>query len=235
MLTQFDVDTVCDEYNAVCIYSDQARPIDSSLCTPIQHQLNCVRFIKFLLLLNASVSFTWVRSILSHFRETPLSELSIELLLLQVVMPALLEQSQTRASLKVAIRFWCLAVGRLLGLNDYLLPHSPVGAPATNDGAGAAQPPQLGIDGDLAAGAEPLLDEQQQNANNLQPPIVAPVGINNNLGAEHQALMLIREPMGFQSYEKPSWFTVRILLLLFAMAASTVLASFVALTFPGWH
>lgn len=56
------------------------------------------------------------------FSETPLSELSLELLLLQVVLPALLEQSHARQALKVVAKWWCFGVGRLLGLTEYLLP-----------------------------------------------------------------------------------------------------------------
>uniref|UniRef100_A0A2H8TP69 RING-type E3 ubiquitin transferase n=2 Tax=Melanaphis sacchari TaxID=742174 RepID=A0A2H8TP69_9HEMI len=49
------------------------------------------------------------------------NELSMELLLLQVVLPALLEQTHTRNWLKIGIRFWCLIVSHLLGIKSYLL------------------------------------------------------------------------------------------------------------------
>lgn len=53
--------------------------------------------------------------------ETQISELSLELLLLQVILPALLEQSHTRTWLKALIRGWCRVVAWLLNLQSYLL------------------------------------------------------------------------------------------------------------------
>lgn len=50
-----------------------------------------------------------------------MSELSLELLLLQVVLPALLEQGHTRQWLKGIIRGWCIAIAWLLNLRSYLL------------------------------------------------------------------------------------------------------------------
>ncbi|XP_053988914.1 E3 ubiquitin-protein ligase MARCHF6 [Hylaeus anthracinus] len=49
------------------------------------------------------------------------SELSLELLLLQVILPALLEQSHTRTWLKALIRGWCQVVAWMLDLQSYLL------------------------------------------------------------------------------------------------------------------
>ena len=53
--------------------------------------------------------------------DAPVSELSLELLLLQVVLPALLEQGYTRQWLKGVIRKWCIGVAWLLDLRSYLL------------------------------------------------------------------------------------------------------------------
>lgn len=49
------------------------------------------------------------------------NELSLELLLLQVILPALLEQSHTRTWLKSVIRQWCHLVSWVLDLKSYLL------------------------------------------------------------------------------------------------------------------
>lgn len=57
--------------------------------------------------------------------DTPVSELSLELLLLQVVLPALLEQGHTRLWLKGVIRGWCIAVAWLINLRSYLLGDIP--------------------------------------------------------------------------------------------------------------
>lgn len=46
--------------------------------------------------------------------DAPVSELSLELLLLQVVLPALLEQGHTRQWLKNLIKYWALFASWLL-------------------------------------------------------------------------------------------------------------------------
>jgi len=53
--------------------------------------------------------------------DTPVSELSLELLLLQIVLPALLEQGHTRQWLKALVRAWCIVASWLLNLRSYLL------------------------------------------------------------------------------------------------------------------
>ncbi|XP_012271649.1 E3 ubiquitin-protein ligase MARCH6 [Orussus abietinus] len=53
--------------------------------------------------------------------EAQVSELSLELLLLQAVLPALLEQSNTRTWLKAVVRAWCRVVAWMLDLRSYLL------------------------------------------------------------------------------------------------------------------
>ncbi|XP_047503462.1 E3 ubiquitin-protein ligase MARCHF6 [Pieris napi] len=53
--------------------------------------------------------------------EAPVNELSLELLLLQVILPALLEQSHTRTWLKAGLRAWCACAAGILGLRSYLL------------------------------------------------------------------------------------------------------------------
>ncbi|XP_071785364.1 E3 ubiquitin-protein ligase MARCHF6-like [Asterias amurensis] len=58
--------------------------------------------------------------------DSPVSELSLELLLLQVVLPALLEQGHTRQWLKNAIRGWTIVAAYLLNMRSYLLGDVPV-------------------------------------------------------------------------------------------------------------
>ena len=55
-----------------------------------------------------------------------MSELSLELLLLQVVLPALLEQGHTRMWLKGLVRGWTVGVAWLLNLRSYLLGDVPL-------------------------------------------------------------------------------------------------------------
>lgn len=49
------------------------------------------------------------------------NELSLELLLLQVIMPALLEQHYIRQWIRATVRVWCLTVAWCLDLKSYLL------------------------------------------------------------------------------------------------------------------
>ena len=60
------------------------------------------------------------------YSEAPVSELSLELLLLQVVLPALLEQGHTRLWLKNLVRGWCVGVAYILNLRSYLLGDVPL-------------------------------------------------------------------------------------------------------------
>jgi hypothetical protein len=48
------------------------------------------------------------------YSEVPMSELSLELLLLQVILPALLEQGHTRQWLKGLVRGWLVVTAYLL-------------------------------------------------------------------------------------------------------------------------
>lgn len=64
---------------------------------------------------------TFISHVMHSASDTPVSELSLELLLLQVILPALLEQGHTRVWLKLVVRHWCVAVSHLLGLRSYLL------------------------------------------------------------------------------------------------------------------
>lgn len=53
--------------------------------------------------------------------DAPISELSLELLLLQVVLPSLLDQGHTRTWLKNLVTYWTRGVSWLLDLQSYLL------------------------------------------------------------------------------------------------------------------
>jgi len=59
------------------------------------------------------------------FREQA-HELSLELVVLQVMMPALLEQGHTREWLKIVVRYWCIVMAWILDLRSYLLGDVPL-------------------------------------------------------------------------------------------------------------
>lgn len=119
------------------------------------------------------------------FSETPISELSLELVLLQVILPALLEQSHVRQFLKVLVKFWCECVGKILNLRSYLLPAVDENETNnnTNNNEGEPQAP---------------------------PPPPQNVVVNHNLGEFHEAMIRERRSTGAQAYEKPNWFAIRV-------------------------
>ena len=57
----------------------------------------------------------------SQNSEALASELSVELLWLHVVLPALLEQSHMRVWTKNLVKYWALSVSWCLGIKSYLL------------------------------------------------------------------------------------------------------------------
>ncbi|XP_060080284.1 E3 ubiquitin-protein ligase MARCHF6-like [Ylistrum balloti] len=144
--------------------------------------------------------------------DAPVSELSLELLLLQVVLPALLEQGHTRMWLKGMVRGWTLAMASMLGLRSYLLGDLPL-----QDGDNVVQ-------GDPPA---PLVPP----ANNNAAPAVGG-GLGGGLGAAHQAMLQGGGPTGFQAYKRPKLFYLRIMLLVLFMCVTLFASSLMSLVLP---
>ncbi|RVE58878.1 hypothetical protein OJAV_G00198560 [Oryzias javanicus] len=145
------------------------------------------------------------------YSDAPVSELSLELLLLQVVLPALLEQGHTRQWLKGLVRAWTVSAGYLLDLHSYLL-----GEQEDND-----------------------TNQPVNNNNNNNPPHGQPNNNNNpapavgeGLHAAHQAILQQGGPVGFQPYHRPVRFPFRIVLLIAFMCITLLMASLVCLTLP---
>ncbi|XP_011417611.1 E3 ubiquitin-protein ligase MARCHF6-like isoform X2 [Magallana gigas] len=141
--------------------------------------------------------------------DAPVSELSLELLLLQVVLPALLEQGHTRMWLKGLIRGWTVGVAYLLGLRSYLLGDTVI------------------QDGDNVVEGEPAVNPQPAAANNPAPP---PAG--GGLRAAHVAMLQGGGPTGFQSYKRPPLFPFRIVLLVLCLCFTLFFMSLVSLVLP---
>uniref|UniRef100_A0A1A8EKX9 E3 ubiquitin-protein ligase MARCHF6 n=1 Tax=Nothobranchius korthausae TaxID=1143690 RepID=A0A1A8EKX9_9TELE len=143
------------------------------------------------------------------YSDAPVSELSLELLLLQVVLPALLEQGHTRQWLKGLVRAWTVSAGYFLDLHSYLL-----GEQEDNEANQAANnnnnPPNA----------------HQNNNNNPAP------AVGEGLHAAHQAILQQGGPVGFQPYHRPLRFPFRIVLLIIFMCITLLLASLVCLTLP---
>lgn len=113
--------------------------------------------------------------------DTPVSELSLELLLLQVVLPALLEQGHTRHWLKGIIRGWCIAVAWLLNLRSYLLGDVPLaeeGKTAVDMAAedAAASVPEVAPVPPLNEDPEPVAEQVDVEDAETGPELSEPVG-----------------------------------------------------------
>ncbi|KAM6977295.1 E3 ubiquitin-protein ligase MARCHF6-like [Aplochiton taeniatus] len=141
------------------------------------------------------------------YSDAPVSELSLELLLLQVVLPALLEQGHTRQWLKGMVRAWTVSAGYLLDLHSYLLgdQEDEANQPVNNNNAPAGH-----------------------HNNNANP---APA-VGEGLHAAHQAILQQGGPVGFQPYLRPQRFPFRIVLLIAFMCVTLLVASLMCLTLP---
>ncbi|KAM7369982.1 hypothetical protein PAMP_011269 [Pampus punctatissimus] len=145
------------------------------------------------------------------YSDAPVSELSLELLLLQVVLPALLEQGHTRQWLKGLVRAWTVSAGYLLDLHSYLL-----GEQEDND---ANQPVNNNNNNNPPPG-------HHNNNNNPAP------AVGEGLHAAHQAILQQGGPVGFQPYHRPLRFPFRIVLLIAFMCMTLLVASLLCLTLP---
>uniref|UniRef100_A0A182K163 E3 ubiquitin-protein ligase MARCHF6 n=1 Tax=Anopheles christyi TaxID=43041 RepID=A0A182K163_9DIPT len=130
--------------------------------------------------------------------DSEVNELSLQLLLLQFVLPSFFEQSHTRIWLKGLVRIWCNVVARMLGIKSYLL------------------------------GADPRPNEDDAAPPRQQPDVGA------GLAAAHQAIMQRDVPVGFQPYERPQFFAIRLIGLLVLMCISLAIGSLAILTIPVW-
>lgn len=192
------------------------NPVQEMIHLPIYRHLR--RFILSVIVFGSIVLLMlWlpiriIKSLLPHFlpynvmlySDAPVSELSLELLLLQVVLPALLEQGHTRQWLKGLVRAWTVTAGYLLDLHSYLL-------------------------GDQ----EESENSANQQVNNNQPARnnnAVPAG--EGLHAAHQAILQQGGPVGFQPYRRPLNFPLRIFLLIVFMCITLLIASLICLTLP---
>uniref|UniRef100_A0A3Q3GER8 E3 ubiquitin-protein ligase MARCHF6 n=1 Tax=Labrus bergylta TaxID=56723 RepID=A0A3Q3GER8_9LABR len=136
------------------------------------------------------------------YSDAPVSELSLELLLLQVVLPALLEQGHTRQWLKRLVHAWTFTAGYMLDLHSYLL----------GDHDDDDNQPNNNLPGRL---------------NNNRIP-----GLGEGLHAAHQAILQQGGPVGFRSYHRPANFPLKIVLLVVFMCVTLLMASLICLTLP---
>jgi E3 ubiquitin-protein ligase MARCH6 len=140
----------------------------------------------------------------SSSSETLASELSIELLWLHVILPALLEQNHMKLWIKNCVYLWTLSVARLLDLRSYLLGDD------TNIRTVVAQVQQD-------------QQQQQEQQNNLFP---------FNIGVAHQALLQSSARSTNLPYTRPKYFKIRIALLIIIICASLFACSLATLVVP---
>ncbi|KAH8418272.1 hypothetical protein KR222_009549, partial [Zaprionus bogoriensis] len=164
--------------------------------------------------------------------DSEVNDLSLQLLLLQIVLPGFFEQTQTRIWLKGLLRIWCVAVAWMLGIRSYLLP-----APEPSAEEDAADPADPAADADdadaaAAAGQEVPLAGAAAPAPAPPPPPPPEPAPPLNLAAAHQAIMQRDVPLGFQPYERPTFFALRLCALLSLMCFSIVCAAMLMLTVP---
>uniref|UniRef100_A0A8C5SWA8 RING-type E3 ubiquitin transferase n=1 Tax=Laticauda laticaudata TaxID=8630 RepID=A0A8C5SWA8_LATLA len=192
------------------------NPVQEMIHLPIYRHLR--RFILSVIVFGSIVLLMlWlpiriIKYLLPHFlpynvmlySDAPVSELSLELLLLQVVLPALLEQGHTRQWLKGLVRGWTVSAGYLLDLHSYLL-----GDQEENENNVNQQP------------------NNQPARNNNAIPVVG-----EGLHAAHQAILQQGGPVGFQPYHRPLKFPLRIFLLIIFMCITLLIASLICLTLP---
>ncbi|XP_058535962.1 E3 ubiquitin-protein ligase MARCHF6 [Ochotona princeps] len=193
------------------------NPVQEMIHLPIYRHLR--RFILSVIVFGSIVLLMlWlpirvIKSLLPHFlpynvmlySDAPVSELSLELLLLQVVLPALLEQGHTRQWLKGLVRAWTVSAGYLLDLHSYLL-----GDQEENENSANQQ-----------------INNNQHARNNNAVPVVG-----EGLHAAHQAILQQGGPVGFQPYRRPLRFPLRIFLLIVFMCITLLIASLICLTLP---
>jgi len=191
--------------------------------------------------------------------ESQVDELAMELLLLLVILPAVQDQNHTKEWLKNLIRAWCRVAGYLLDLRSYLFGDLPLEPSAVNDeDLDIAEEAENILNNNHRVHDEPLpqgnegdqddiRQDQQDNpidpANNnerqrqpalAQPaaPVQAAAG-GGGLGEVHQALFN-QGPTGFQPYNKPKFFGLRITGLLVLMLLSWLISSLVLMLLPVW-
>ncbi|XP_068141999.1 LOW QUALITY PROTEIN: E3 ubiquitin-protein ligase MARCHF6 [Drosophila tropicalis] len=159
--------------------------------------------------------------------DSEVNDLSLQLLLLQILLPGFFEQTQTRIWLKGLLRFWCSAVAWLLGIRSYLLP-----APQPENENQEQQQQQQPAEGNQEAGGAPIAGAAAAAPPAPPPPPPPPPEPARNLAAAHQAIMQRDAPVGFQPYEKPTFFAIRLCALLMLMCLSIVVAAVMVLTIP---
>jgi len=156
--------------------------------------------------------------------EGNVDEISMELLLLLVFLPAIQDQNHTREWLKWLVQQWCRLAAWALDLRSYLFGDVLIDN-LEDDATGENEDyPADGGDDDVIEN-EPRAPE---------PPVLDADDQQGGLGAVHQALLIRDGPVGYQPYIKPRYFAARIVGLLALMVISWLIISLFTIVVPVW-
>jgi len=150
----------------------------------------------------------------TQWHDGVVDEISMELLLLLVFLPALQDQDHTREWLRWTVKQWCCLMAWILDLRSYLLGDVPL----------------VDQDDDNVGGGDGVVPQPIQ----ARPPIPDVIDNDGGLGAVHQALLIRDGPTGHQPYIKPNYSALRIIGLLCLMLASWLFISLVLIVVPIW-
>lgn len=166
--------------------------------------------IKIVTYLSSKTSWPTLPYNVSQNSEALASELSVELLWLHVVLPAILEQSHMRAWAKNMVRFWALCISWFLDIKSFLL-------------------------GDT----EQKTNNNGNNNENVQVQnngVVQGQGLQNpfqfNIGIAHQALLQHNTPFVNEPFAKPSYFKIRICAFIVMICISLLISSIGVIVIP---
>lgn len=131
--------------------------------------------------------------------------------------------------LKKFLRAWCISVSWILGIHDYLLGHEQ--RPNTQQDRGQEngnrnENENNNHEDNNNDAAE--MDRAQQLQQHIQQQV------ERNLAAVHHVLIQRDVPVPTQPYQKPTYFALRLIGLVFFICISLVITSLLALTIPIW-
>lgn len=135
----------------------------------------------------------------------------MELLLLLVILPAVQDQNHTREGLKAGIKAWCSMASYILDLRSYLFGDVPL-EQSQNETTDDEDPQGEDEDGEDGDGEdedvfeEEIVDEDMDgNGDDVMDNVQV-----EGLGAVHHALLQRDPPTGFQAYNRPNCFALRV-------------------------
>lgn len=179
--------------------------------------------VKIVLFLSARSTWPILPFNVAPTSEALTSELSVELLWLHVVLPALLEQSHIRVWAKNLIKVWAVSVSWLLGIRPFLL-----GEPPMENENNVNNNNNVNANNNNNEGVNPNNGLVQQQ----EPQVQEPNLFQFNVGVAHQALLQHNTPYVHEAYTKPAYFKARIVGLILLICISMLFSSISVIVIP---